>query len=263
MILRGTVASDLLAMDTGITIITPSVPTDTPPQCVYLLHGLYGNNGSWADLSMLPAHVRKRNLTIVMPEVGRSFYTDMEYGQKFFSYVADELPDICERTFSIAPGRENTAVMGGSMGGNGALKCALRRPDRFGKCGAFASGALFLRQYIEGLRQSGQFAQAEEQLGPQLVADFRAILGNDFSVKPEDDLPALAKQAAGKPELPVFYSASGLDDEPYRTENAAFARLMQELGFDYTHEELPGDHHWPFFDAALARALDFFYGSGE
>ena len=262
MILRGNVTSDYLGMDTGLTVITPERPSDIPPQCVYLLHGLHGNNGSWADLTMLPAHARKYNLTIVMPEVARSFYTDMEYGQKFFSYVADELPDICERTFAVAPGRENTAVMGGSMGGNGALKCALRRPERFGKCAAISSGALFLRRYIEDLRRTGNLKKAEEQLGPQLVADFRAILGGDFSVKPEDDIPALAEQAAKQPEQAVFYSICGLDDEPYRSENAAFAQLMQSLGFAFTHQEIPGDHHWPFFDAALARALEFFFGSG-
>ncbi len=38
----------------------------------------------------------------VMPEVARSFYADMKYGLKYFTYVTEELPNICKTVFRIS-----------------------------------------------------------------------------------------------------------------------------------------------------------------
>ena len=263
MILRGAVASKTLAMETGITIITPDADLPGTPGCAYVLHGMYGNHESWATYTMLPVYARRYNTVFIMPEVARSFYADLRHGQKFFTYVADELPALVEKTFNIASDRENTTVIGGSMGGNGAIRIALRRPERFGRCCAFASAALFLRQYVESIGGAAGQRAAEETLGSQLVEDFRCILGDSFQVPPEFDIPALAQSLAPAAAKPAFYSACGVDDIQFREENAAFAKLMQTLGYDFTHEELPGDHHWPFFDSAVRRGLEFFFGSGE
>ena len=61
----------------------------------------------------------------------------MKYGLPYFSYLTEELPTICKSIFRISADREHTAVMGGSMGGYGALKCALSKPEQYGMCAAF------------------------------------------------------------------------------------------------------------------------------
>jgi S-formylglutathione hydrolase FrmB len=258
MILRGMVLSKFLAMETGITVITPDTVTKEAPDCCYLLHGAYGNHENWATYSRLPVYARERNTVFVMPEAGRSFYADMRYGQKYFRYVADELPRFVEKTFHIRTGRENTCIMGASMGGNGAIRIALRRPERFGRCCAFGSAALFLKQFMDGIDKPDKTAALEGMLGKQLTEDFRAILGDDFHVPPEFDIPALAEELASAPVKPKFYSACGADDAMFRGENAAFAERMRALGYDYVHEELPGGHDFAFFDSALGRALERF-----
>lgn len=259
MILRGMVASKTLAMETGLTIITPDTSMPGTPDCCYVLHGIYGNHETWATYSMLPAYAREHNTVFIMPEAARSFYADLRHGQKFFAYVADELPRIMEKTFNITTGRENTAIMGGSMGGCGALHIALRRPERFGRCGAFGSAALFLRNFMESIAAQGQDkANAlEGMLGKQLTEDFRCVLGDDFTVPPEFDLPALAESLAKSAQpKPTFYSACGKNDDQFREENARFANHMQSLGYDFQHEELEGAHDWLFFDNAIKRALE-------
>lgn len=260
MHLRGMVMSKTLAMETGVTIITPDVSRAGAPGVCYLLHGVYGNHESWATYTMLPVHAQACNTVFVMPEAARSFYADTAAGPRFFDYVADELPGIVEKTFRISADRERTAVMGGSMGGFGALMIALRRPERFGRCCAFGSAALFLRRFMESIPGGG--AEKERALagilGRQLMEDFRFVLGADFRVPPELDLPALAEACAGAAVKPAFYSACGVGDAMFRGENAEFAKLMQSLGHDYAHEELPGAHDWVFFDNAIRRALERF-----
>lgn len=66
-----------------------------------------------------------------MPEVQRSFYTTGKVGIDYFHYVADELPAICGKWFHLDQRRENTFIAGESMGGYGAVKIALNRPEKY------------------------------------------------------------------------------------------------------------------------------------
>ena len=77
-------------------------------------------------------------LRSVMPEVQRSFYADMAAGLDYFGYVAVELPAMCERMFGLPHERTKRYVMGLSMGGYGALKCALTYPERYAGVGSFS-----------------------------------------------------------------------------------------------------------------------------
>src|SRR5699024_6429631 len=68
MILRGHIFSQVLEMDTGLTIVAADkfLPHG-PHKVVYLLHGLCGNSESWADYTMLPAYADKYDALFVLP----------------------------------------------------------------------------------------------------------------------------------------------------------------------------------------------------
>ena len=53
------------------------------------------------------------------------------------------------------------------MGGYGALKCALARPERYALCGAFSSCCLLLREGLEDARRNGM-----DGWGAQMPRDF-------------------------------------------------------------------------------------------
>ena len=55
---------------------------------------------------------------------------------RMWDYIAEELPTLLERNFSIDPERQS--ITGHSMGGHGALTLAMTYPDRYKSVSAFA-----------------------------------------------------------------------------------------------------------------------------
>ena len=260
MILRGNVFSKILEMETGITIVTPNdFVADHPYQVVYLLHGLCGRNGDWADYTMLPVYANEYHIIFIMPEVARSFYTDMKYGLKYFTYITEELPTICKSIFNISAKREDTAVIGASMGGYGALKCALSKPEQYGYCCAFSSACLFLKEYLDSQRTQGDMKEFKAAYGEQLFTDFQSAFGEQLKLSPQDAIFELAKKGNEQPIKPRIYCTCGTEDY-LKEDNAKFCDEMKKLDFDFTYEEWPGIHDWYFFNEALKKALKFCFG---
>lgn len=258
MRLNGTVFSSVLGMDTGITIVTPNaLRMDKPYKVVYLLHGIAGNHASWLDYSMLPAYTIFGNSIFIMPEVGRSFYTNMQHGFSYFTYITQELPRICKNMFHISAAREDTIIMGASMGGYGALKCALSIPEQYGTCIAFSSACLQLRQNLDYLREHGMHEQYRALFGDQLVRDFEAIFGDDYTWNAQDDILELAKQVQHQPHKPTIYMACGTSDYFY-ADHIAFSKQLETLSLDFTFEQWQAQHDFTFFNDALKKVIDRF-----
>ena len=96
---------------------------------LYLLHGLSDDASAWQRYSSIESVAAAYGLVVVMPSVGRSFYTDQPNGQKYFTYLTEELPRYLADIFGLAPRREDTFIAGNSMGGYGAFKAALLHPS--------------------------------------------------------------------------------------------------------------------------------------
>ena len=180
-------------MDTGLTVVLPfdraAVP-ETECPAVYLLHGHGENADVWTRMTSAERYANAYGVALVMPEVQRSFYTDMAMGLSYFSYVTKELPDACQRLFHLSSRREDRFVAGLSMGGYGALKLGLRCPDLFAGCAGF-SGCLDM----EALRAT------LTQVDSGLLGEAKAIFGEDLVIKPEDNLFYLVEKTALLPKV--------------------------------------------------------------
>ncbi|MDR0878038.1 MAG: esterase family protein [Treponema sp.] len=260
MILRGDVSSDVLHMHTGIDVLVPDNYREAESfKIVYLLHGLHGDQGTWIDNTMLPVFADKYNAVFIMPSVGRSFYTDVKYGQEYFTYVSEELPEITKKVFNISGKREDTAVMGCSMGGYGALKCALSKPEQYGFCGAISSACLYVAENMAGLRKDT--TPWLTYGGPEaavLLHDFYCIFGDDLVSGPEHEITELAKKTIAGKVKPKIYAVCGTEDS-LRKDNLRFKGEMEKLDIDYTYEEWAGKHDWYFFNDALKKAIQIWY----
>ena len=257
MILRGNFNSEVLHMSTNIQMYIPD-QGEEPFRVVYLLHGLHGDQGTWLDYTTLPLYAKKYNAIFVMPEAGRSFYTNLKYGRKYYDFVSDELPKVCRKIFNISAKREDTAVIGCSMGGYGALRLALSRPEQYGFCGAIAPACLYFEHILDELRKDPQPYLKTGPEAHEILTDLYSIYGEGLKHCKEYDIVELVKNFPSDLPKPKIYAACGTEDD-LRKDNQNFRDVMKNTAFDFTYEEWTGGHDWYFFNDALRKTLEFCY----
>ena len=242
--------SDSLSLSTSMTVLLPQrtttqigmsgTATAGPPPVLYLLHGLSDDDTTWLRRTSIERYVAPLGLAVVMPQVHRSFYTDEHYGGRYWTFLSEELPDLVSSWFRVSDRREDTFVAGLSMGGYGALKWALRQPDRFAAA-ASLSGALD----IVG-RHSGPVREEDPRL-------FDRIFGDTDPAGTPDDLFALVHRAEPA-ALPALYVCCGEQDELVDG-NRAFLDTCATASVPVTTSFGPGEHDWAYWDSTIQDVL--------
>ena len=245
--LRCDIKSDVMGMYTSLEVVLPDYGRMKDAPVIYLLHGLSGNCSDWSRFTAVEQYVSQKGAAVIMPEVQRSFYADMALGIDYFSYVREELPQTCSRLFGLSLRREKNYIMGLSMGGYGALKCALSAPKRYAGCAAF-SAAIEIEPLIASA--SGRMAR-----------ELQAILGPERKIPPEADPYALLNRRKGA-QPPRFFVTCGEQDALYQ-ENVRFVKALEERGADVRFEHWEGDHRWEVWDKSVEMALEEFFPAGK
>ena len=246
---KGTFYSACLKRNVSISVIFPDRSNDVDPlyedepKVLYLLHGLGGNEDEWTRFSKIEYYAKKYNFIIIMPGVERSFYCNTCYGIDFFDFVSEELPALADKWFKISTKKEDTFIAGESMGGYGALKVALSRPERFAAA-ASLSGVVD----YENFRKKIQNREFEEMKAEELAFLY------DQKTPYE-----LAKETANRSDRPRLILQCGSEDFLLE-DNRRFSAALKELGYDHIYKEGPGDHEWPYWDKAIQYAFMFFRG---
>ena len=209
---------------------------------LYLLHGLSDDASAWQRYSSIETVAAGYGLVVVMPSVGRSFYIDQPNGQKYFSYLTEELPHYLVDVFGLAPRREDTLIAGVSMGGYGAFKAALLRPELYAAAVSF-SGVLSLAilQTMPDDPRRDEFAF--------LFGDLEKLAGS------EHDPAVWLKRAAQNPFLlPRLFIAVSRQEDIYPL-SGMFHAACQSLGVQAEYHEEDGGHDWFFWDGQIRRFL--------
>jgi S-formylglutathione hydrolase FrmB len=206
---------------------------------LYLLHGHSDDHTIWMRRTSIERYVEGMGLAVVMPAVNRSFYTDMKYGYKYWTFISEELPAIVRSLFPISDKREDNFAAGLSMGGYGAMKLVLNNPKKYAAA-ASLSGALDIAGHVEA---NG-------------FTDIEIIFGENAKVRgTKNDLMYLVeKVAASNGPKPKLYSCCGTEDFLYQ-DNLKFRDLCRSLPLDYTYEEEPGSHEWGYWDMKIQSIL--------
>lgn len=242
--------SEVLGLATSMTVILPqhtssqvgmsgAAPQGDPP-VLYLLHGLSDDDTIWLRRTSIERYVAPLGLAVVMPQVGRSFYSDEEHGNRYWTFLTDELPRLCHGFFRLSARREDTFVAGLSMGGYGALKWALRDPGRFAAA-ASLSGALDVA------------TRRHHPTTPLDPGVWHTAFGGRTVAGSDDDLLALLGRATGD-DLPALRVACGTEDFLYE-DNLTFVAAARERGAPLTVDFSPGAHDWAYWDAKIQDVL--------
>lgn len=229
--------SSALGKESCIHVLAPNAPVEQPLKVLYLLHGLSDDASCWSRYSSVELFVRNESTVVVMPDGGRSFYADTAYGENYFTYLTQELPEWIRFMFPVSEKREDTFIAGLSMGGYGALKTALTYPERYGGVAGFSS-------VCDVRKRSDELIQMTATLGHD--PDWDAL-----------DLFTLAKKAEKAPQKPKIYQWCGTSDFLYQ-ENKEFQKLMETLDYDYSFFESEGDHMWRCWNEQIQKAMVFF-----
>jgi putative tributyrin esterase len=194
---------------------------------------------AWLRYTSIERYAAAAGLAVVMPAVARSFYTDEAHGHAYWSFVADELPEIVSSFFRVSARPERTYVAGLSMGGYGAIKLALARPGRYAAAASLSGALDIVRRAAEPLR--GDEMHDRIFGGPP---------------RPEHDLFALVDGAA--PDgVPPLHISCGTEDRLLE-DSREFVRRAEGKGFEVTSDFPPGDHEWGLWDRVIQDVIDWF-----
>lgn len=235
--------SEKLGIQTTVNVVIPQKNTDGEIgisnnvkdgkfKCLYLLHGLSDDYSIWMRRTSIERYASKYGICVIMPDGGRSFYSDMKYGMNYYSYIARELPQIIEGMFNVSNSREDRYIGGLSMGGYGALKIALEERERY--------AAAFGLSPVADIRNNN----FTDTLIP--------VFGE--SIHDEADLFYLAKKHDTDKVKPRLYVTVGKDDFMYG-DNVRLNKHLKNLNYDYRYVETPGSHSWELWDKTVQEAL--------
>jgi len=152
-------ASSACAAPMRFGVFVPDSAKKRPAPAVLALAGLTCSEETFAIKAGAQRVAAELGLALVTPDTsprepelpgdraawdfgqGAGFYVDATREPwakhyRMFDYISDELPALLAAHFPVDAAR--IGVTGHSMGGHGALVAALRRPDRFKSCSAFA-----------------------------------------------------------------------------------------------------------------------------
>jgi S-formylglutathione hydrolase FrmB len=245
--------SEELQICTAVNVILPDRPMADVRKndayrypVLYLLHGLSDDQTIWQRRTSIERYADPLGLAVIMPAVNRSWYSDMDAGGRYWTFVSQELPDRMAALFPLSTAREDTFVAGLSMGGYGAFKLALSQPERFAAA-ASLSGALDIVEVVKD-HDDDQVTHRE------ICSIFQkpdAVRGSNA------DLFALARSlvASGKP-APRLYQWCGTEDFLYQ-QNLRFRDFANTMHMDLTYEDAPGCHEWVYWDRQIQRFLEW------
>lgn len=212
---------------------------------IFLLHGYTGDGENWIPEWL----AEKYNIAVVCPSGENGFWLNgQSTGHSFQTFVGEELVEYVRKTFGLAKDKENTGIMGLSMGGFGALHTSLAYPETFGRCFALSS-ALIVHE-VAGMR---------DNIGNNMgnYAYYRECFGEPEQLLESENNPeTLVKnlKAAGK-ALPEIYMACGTEDFLLET-NRAFHQFLVDEKVEHVYCESAGNHNMEFWSEYVQKFIE-------
>ncbi|WP_018934372.1 alpha/beta hydrolase [Gracilibacillus lacisalsi] len=246
--------SEVLTISTSMTVILPEETTtqiglknnrsDGKVPVLYLLHGFSDDHTIWTRRTSIERYAAEYGIAVVMPQVDHSFYTDMQYGKKYWTFISEDLPRIARSFFPLSAKREDNFVAGLSMGGYGAFKWALRKPEQFAAA-ASLSGVLDIATHI---------VKEREQDDPIGNALFHVYGEQDLQGTEHDLFFVINNLLKNEQQLPQLFQACGTEDFLWE-DNQKFFQFAEANNLPLVHTFSEGAHEWGYWDVKIQEVL--------
>jgi S-formylglutathione hydrolase FrmB len=217
---------------------------------LYFLHDGFGTErtlagrGIAAELRARMADGRLPEFLVVAPGGRGTWFSDSHDGKvRYEQFIVEGLLPEVESRYRVIADRDGRGATGISMGGYGAVKLGLKRPDLFGAVSSL-SGPLIPIAWHDLARYGGRT---------------KRLLTRVFGESPEDnsladnDVWQLARSRR-MADPPAVQLRGGTED-PYGLGRVAaqFGAYLAEQGVPNTVVLEPGEHRWSYWrDALLA-----------
>ena len=220
---------------------------------LYLLHGASDDHTIWLRRTNIERYVAHMGLAVVMPAAQLSRYENMLHGPRYYDYITQELPQIMQSFFPISGVREDQAIAGLSMGGMGALKIGLTKPEQYAAVGCFSSGNLFYRAEGQSMKQSPRSSGGR----PIMEAIYGQPSQEGLKNSSWDPLAAAQAALAKGKTMPRIFHVCGTED--FLLDSARLTRdwFLQHPQIEYLYQEAPGAHTWEFWDHWIQEFLQW------
>jgi S-formylglutathione hydrolase len=291
--------------DREVTIyLPPSYGADRSRRypVVYLLHGYSGTDSTWSGRLVNLPEIADRLMTegrefiVVMPNAFSlhkgSMYSNSVTTGDWETYIAHDLVAYVDGHYRTIPDRMSRGLAGHSMGGYGAVRIGMKRPDVFSSLyllsacclnaqtnprpdAIAASAAIRTREEAVEAAKSRGFgpslnlalaaAWSPNPANPPLYLDLPL---SDGQVRPE----IVAKWAANAPlamidqYIPSLkrYRAIAVDigtSDSLLPPNQDLDRALKRYGVSHTYEEYDGDHTNRIAERVEKAVFPFFFNS--
>ena len=250
----GSFSSKSLGKDVAYVVDLPAsyAAGDKKYPVVYLLHGLFESSGFYErrGLSAAFAAARERGelpeLIVVIADAANSFYVNGPAGA-YEDMIAKDLAEHVEQTYRVVNGREGRALFGVSMGGYGALRMALKYPERF--TAAVTHSAMILEK----------IPTADDGARRGQMGAFNRIFGDpiDSALWAANDPLQLAQKADAK-STPALYFDCGTEDRfGLFVGNKDLHEKLLARGVKHEFGLYPGDHGYEYVRSVIDKSLRF------
>ena len=233
------IESPFLAGAEKVVVITPeNSQTQLSFPTVYLLNGYGGDHTSWLKIRPdLPEMADKMGLVIVMPDGRDSWYWDSPKNPELQmeSFFTKTLVPYIDRHYPTRAVKEQRAISGLSMGGQGAMYLAMRHPDIWGNAGS-TSGGLDIRPFPERWKMKESLGTLEENRDAWEVHT------------PINLVPSI------QPGTINFIFDCGTDDF-FAEVNENFHKALVEQGIAHDYIQRPGNHSMTYWNNSLPYQL--------
>lgn len=237
-------------------LLPPSYDADKTRRfpVLYYLHGLGDNeqmflrSGGWSMIQDLWERHEIGEFIIVTPAAGTSFYLNSRDGQyRYEDFLLQDFFPFVESRYRIRAARASRGIAGISMGGYGALRLALRRPDFFGSVAVHSAAIVGELPAVD----TGSNARGPLRL-------FANVFGSpvDRGFWDRNNPLALARTAVLS-GLKIYFDCGSQDDYGFDSGAQALHNLLVSRKVAHEFHLYPGGHNWLYFAEHLPASLEF------